>query len=380
MSRLLIALVLFAWPLAAAAQRPPLVVPDDPALVLERLPEGYAELMPRADTAPASLARIQALLMTAARTGDARLVARAEGELARFPADDHTPALLRARAYVAQYRHDFETARKWLDRLIAVAPRDGDARLARAQMSLVEGRLDGARADCAALAFGIDSGRGLLCAAALSQRRGEAEAAAGLLDRWLTLAATGDADVLRFALVMRAEAASRAGGSDADADAWFRRALALAPDDVRTLAAYSRHLRANGRPAEAYALLPQTPVSEHLQLERALAAHAAGLPQAPALIDTLARRYRQAHAIGAAPDLRDEAEFLLTLRGDAAAALLLARQNFDSQRDYEDVDLLRRAAAAAGRPHALQGLQAWAESQSLDLPPLPATDASEDGA
>src|SRR3546814_5164536 len=120
---------------------------------------------------------------------------------------------------------------------------------------------------------------------------------------------------------MRAEAASHAG--DADADGWFRRALELAPDDVRTLAAYSRHLRGDRRPAEAFALLPENPVSEHLQLERALAADAAGLSQAPALIDGLARLYRQAHAIGAEPDLRDEAEFLLTLRDDPAAALPL---------------------------------------------------------
>lgn len=375
MLRVLLALVLATLSLDAAAQRPPLVVPDDPATVLERLPEGYAELMPRAGDAPASLERIEALLRTAARTGDARLVARAEGELARFPQGDNAPAALRARAYVAQYRHDFEKAREWLDRLVAIAPRDGDALLARAQMSLVQGRLDEARADCSALAFGVDSGRGLLCVAALSQRRGEAEAAARLLDRWLALAATGDPDALRFALVMRAEAASHAG--DADADEWFRRALELAPDDVRTLAAYVRHLRGDGRAAEAFVLLPENPVSEHLQLERALAAQAAGLSQAPALIEALARLYRRAHAIGAEPDLRDEAEFLLTLRDDSAAALPLAQRNFDSQRDREDVDLLRRAAAAAGRPEALAQLRAWAVSQSLELP---ATGAGEDEA
>lgn len=365
---------LLLLPLCMGA-RPPLVVPDDPSTVLERLPEGYAALRPRADQAPSpspSLDQIQALLLTASRTGDARLVARAEGALARFPKDNTAPALMRARAHVAQYRHDFTTARRWLDRLIALEPRNGGARLARAQMSLVQGRLGDARADCAALTLGIDSGDGLLCTAALALRQGQYDAAAGLLDRWLEMSRAGDAEGRRYALVMRAEAASRAG--DGDAGLWFRRALELAPGNVRTLAAYSRHLRGAGRPEQALALLPESPVSEHLQLERVLAAHAAGVPEAPALAEALARRYEQARAVGTTPDLRDEAEFLLTLREDPAAALPLAQQNFQTQRDYEDVDLLRRAAMAADREQALQPLRAWAESQSLRLPPLqPAT-------
>ena len=51
-------------------------------------------------------------------------------------------------------------------------------------------------------------------------------------------------------------------------------------------------------------------------------------------------------------------------------ALDLALRNFADQRDYEDVDVLRRSALAARRPDALQPLQAWAATQGLSLAPV----------
>lgn len=354
------------------AQRPPAVVPAREDTVLERLPRGYAALMnaPTSNSREQQLARAQQLLNAAARTGDARLATHAEALLAKFPADDATPAVLRARAYAAQHRHNFDGAVRLLDRLIRIDPRDGDARLSRAQIELVRGRLDATRRDCATLAFGVDSGRGMLCVAALSQRIGETSAAASLLDR--LLAQSGNDDGLRrYALVMRAEVASRGGGDDAEA--YFKRALALAPDDVRTLAAYARHLRSRGQAAQVLRLLADAPDSDGLQLERALAADTAGAADAPALIAAQGRRYALARAVGSEPELRDEAEFALTLQDDPTRALALAVRNFTTQRDAEDVDLLLRAAAAAGQPQALQPLREWAAAQGLELPsPSPA--------
>lgn len=365
-------LLALSAPFSAPAQRPPLVVPSDPAAIVEQLPAGYAELMPRPEaqaTAPAALpAQIARLLATAASTGDARLVARAEALLASLPPGRDSPALLHARAYAAQYRHDFPAALELLDRAIERDPRAGDARLARAQILLVQGRLERARNECAALALGVDMDRGVLCAAAVALRSGQTDGAASVLDRWLDRGAGAGAETRRHALVIRAEAASR--GGDADADRWFRQALALAPGDVRTLAAYSRHLRAADRPREAVALLADAPATDHLALERALAARTAGHPEAGAMSEALARRFQLARSLGIEPDLRDEAEFLLSLRGNPDAALALAQRNFAEQRDYEDVSLLRRAALAAGRPEALQDLHAWSQSQQIELAPL----------
>jgi Tfp pilus assembly protein PilF len=364
--RFILAWVGVLLPLYALAQRPPAVVPERADVVVERLPDGYAMLMPRAE-APPSLATAQTLLETGARTGDARLITRAEAMLARLPGGRDRPDWIRAQAYAAQYRHDFQAALRLLDRAIRLDPRDGDARLARAQILLVQGGIEQARSECASLALAIDAGRGSLCVAAVSLRRGEYDTAARLLERWLARATPRD-EARRHVLVLRGEAASRRG--DADADVWFRRALALDPGDVRTLAAMSRHLRSSGRPAAAYDLLGGTPASDHLLLERALAAQAAGRPDARELADVLARRFALARTLGFEPDLRDEAEHALVLKRDPDVALRLAERNFAEQRDYEDVDLLRRAVMAADRPQAWEPVVAWASSQRLPLPPL----------
>lgn len=361
---LLIASLLLAT--TAWAQRPQALVPGDPDTVLERLPHGYAALTPAASspataTPAATAARARQLLTAAARSGDARLSTRADALLARLPADTRDDTVLLARAFSAQHRHDFAGAVAVLDALIARAPRNGAARLSRAQIQVVRGKLDLARADCAALVMGIDSGDGLLCVAMLSLRNGGHDAAVAALERYLQDAT--DADARRYALVMRAEVAARAG--DDDADAWFRRALALAPGDVRTLMAYARYLRGRGRDREIVSLLGAQPAHDGLRLQRTLAAYRLDPRQATALVTAQAQRFAAAHVAGSPPELRDEAEFLLVIRADPQTALALAQRNFSTQRDHEDVELLRRAALAAHRDDVLQQLHRWLQSQHL---------------
>ncbi len=370
MLRRFFVLLLAGAAFAANAARPPLVVPTDPDTVLERLPRGYSSLV--GQDAPKQVEdRIDRLLSTAASTGDARLVARADHLLTSLPSTQSSARILKARAYSAQYRHEFSAALKLLDTLVATYPRDGGARLARAQLHLIAGRLDLARADCMALLMGIDAGRAQVCAAAIALRRGDSETSIQLIHSWLAQSASDDV-LRRHVLSMRAETAARVGA--ADADAWFQRLLALTPGDVRSLVSYARYLRAAGRHQEVLALLADARDNDAMQLEAALAAHAARLPEASTLGAAVARRYQLARTLGAEPELRDEAEFLLVLRGDAAGALALAQQNFETQRDYEDVDLLARAALAAGEPAAFAPARAWARSQKVPLPALRGSD------
>ncbi|MGH8031681.1 MAG: tetratricopeptide repeat protein, partial [Luteimonas sp.] len=251
-----------------------------------------------------------------------------------------------------------------LDRAIATEPRDGSARLARAEIQMVRGNLDKARADCIALSLGVDTRHGILCVAALSFRRGDDRAAANLIDRWLQHTHTDDPQ-RRFALLMRGETASR--GGETDAGRWFNAALAIDRDDVRTLAAYVRHLRRRGRHADIVALLKDAPDTDALHLQHTLAAQALQLPQAAGMSAAQGRRYALAHSLGVQPELRDEADYLLTLRKDPRAALALAQQNFATQRDHEDVELMQRTSAAAGTPAAMRPVERWAASQQLAL-------------
>lgn len=368
MWRLLCLLLILHVPFAASAQRPQAFVPTDPDAVIERLPRGYAALMaaPKTTASRSTLEQANGLLAAAARTGDARLASRADALLSRFPANDARTEVLRLRAFSAQHRHDFAEAARLLDRWIARDPRAGDARLARAQIHTLGGRLDAARADCAALVLGVDAGDGMLCVAMLSMRQGQYPAAASVVGRWLAQNADGDRDGLRHALTMRGEIAARAG--DRDAERYFSDALALAPEDVRTLAAYARFLRGAGRFRDVDALLRGHPGHEGLQLQRALALRETDPAEAGVIAGTLARSYATARSLGREPELRDEAELLLSFRRDPQAALALAQRNFRDQRDVEDVDLLMRAAAAARRPDALLPLRTWAAAQRLPLP------------
>ncbi|KGQ20568.1 hypothetical protein LF41_1105 [Lysobacter dokdonensis DS-58] len=358
------ALVFLLLTLAASlahAQQPPYVVPTTPDTVLERLPRGYASLEPAAGPRAKPLDQANALLAAAARTGDARLATRAEAILAGIPRQ--TPDVRKARAFAAQHRHAFDDARALLSSVLVERPRDGGARLSRAQILLVQGRLSEARSDCTTLVLGIDSEAGQLCIAALVGRQGHYAAANTALDGWLVQSAH-DKRALRSVLVSRGEFASRMG--DPQADAFFARALALDRQDVRTLAAYARSLRARGRNAEALRLLAHAPDSDGLAVQAALAAHVAKAANAPALAASMRRRYALAHAVGATPELRDEAEFALVVGNDSKAALALAQKNFTQQRDYEDVDILLRAARAAARDDIVARTADWLRTSGID--------------
>lgn len=353
----------------AAAQRPPLVVPSRGDELVGRLPRGYSKLEPVTEStsgkslpASADIARIGGLLQAASMTGDARLAARADALLSRHPAAADNPDLLRLRAYSAQYRHDFSGALRLLDRLVALQPRNAAARMSRAEIQLVQGRIDRARADCRALALGIDADTGLLCAASLALRTGEYAAAGALLERLLDQFPANDPR-RSFALLARAEVAARAG--DAGADARYRQAMAAAPGDLRTRVSYARYLRGVGRDAQVELLLAGSEQSDTAQLQRTLAAVAAGRGNARLLAAAQARRYATTHALGSQPEMRDEAEFLLVVERQPAQALALALRNFEQQRDHEDVDILVRAAKEAGKPAALDGLRAWQQAQGM---------------
>lgn len=361
----LLALVLLVASNAALAQRPPLVVPTDPALVLETLPAGYRGFSTPALPGEPLLPRIQAMLDTAARTGDTRLSTRAQALLERLPANvANSPDALRARAFSAQHRHDFDQARALLGQVLAREPGDGGALLSRAQVNIVQGHLNQARSDCAVLALRVDADLGIVCTAALQLRMGDYPSAARLADRWLS-SEGGDPGLTRFVLMMRGDIASRL--AEPDATRWFERALALDPGDVRTRLAFARHLRRVQQPREALAMLATATESDTVLLQRALAARESGSTDAAVLSDRLGKRFQLARQTGSATELRDEAEYHLALRNDAARGLQLALENFRTQRDREDQELLQSAARAAKRPNALVGMTAWAKTERLRL-------------
>ncbi|GAB6195283.1 tetratricopeptide repeat protein [Lysobacter xanthus] len=361
----LVACIALASSGQARAQRPPARIPSNPDEVLERLPAGFSAATAHRPGRTAPPQQILSMLALAATTGDTRLSERAQRLLDAYPRNTPNTEIVRARAFAAQHRHDFAESLMQLERLLALSPRDGDALLSRAQIQLVQGRVDRTRVDCGRLSLQIDAGLGMLCAASLSLRLQQWTTAATFADRWLS-AAGGDPALRRYGLLLRGEIASRAG--EPDADRWFTHAMTLGSGDVRSIAAFSRHLRRNGRDMAAIQMLRAAPLTDTLLLEHALAAQHVQAPEVAALRAELGRRFALAHATGQPTELRDEAEYELSLQRNPARALDLALRNFESQRDAEDVELLVRTAKAARRPRALDGLRAWAASQHVPVP------------
>jgi Tfp pilus assembly protein PilF len=361
-----LSLLLFCGTVSAAPY-----VPESDAIVLERLPE-------QADPSLKALKRMRAALrvnpsnldvavpvakwaIEAARaTGDPRFLGQAQAALAPWwtMSDPPAPALL-LRATLEQSQHDFVGALADLDRLIAIAPANAQARLTRATVLTVIGQYDKARRDCASLTALTSPLTVAACDAAPASLSGDAENAYHNLTQSLERPREAPA-VREWGETLAAEIAARRGDAVA-AETHFRAALAVDSRDAYLRAAYADFLINQGRPRDALPLVRDETKNDSLLLRLALAEQA--LPDQRAAFDRhrseLAARFEAARARGDSLHRREEARFKLTIENDARAALGLARENWNVQREPADLRVLREAAHAAGDTAAIRMADNW---------------------
>jgi len=352
--------------------------PADDGIVLERLPEALDPALAELKRMRAALranpndldhaARLARRCIEAAReTGDPRFLGQAQAALAPWwaAADPPPPALL-LRATVKQSQHDFPGALADLDRLLAVRAGDGQALLTRATILTVLGRYADAQRDCAKL---VRLASGLVtttCLAGASSLNGDAAGAyRGLVQ---ALARAGDtAGTRAWALTLAAEIAARRGEAGA-ADIHFREALALDPRDAYLVAAYADFLLGQARAREAASLLADSAKNDALLLRLALAERS--LPDKRSEFADhrreLADRFAAARRRGDTVHLREEARFRLDVENDIPAALILAKANWNVQREPADLRILAAAARASGENDARRTVTDWLASTRLE--------------
>ncbi len=368
--------VFFRPPASADVPR----LPGADAEILERLPLRASEPRERArrrlsgvlasdpadlDTA-LSLARLDIELSRA--RSDPRYLGYAQAALSRWwDLASPPPEVLVIRATVRQSLHDFEGALGDLDRVVAIAPADPQAWITRSVVLAVRGRYAEAEESCRPLARLATELVFSVCETSIDAVTGRAGPAHDRLEAALRQARRPSLPEIEWATSTLGEIDLRLG-RDGDAETAFSTALAMDPDDPYVAAAYADLLLDLGRPDEAVKLVAGRTDNDGLLLRLALAEAKARAPDAAHHVELLRARFEASRMRGDVVHRREEARFELALRGDAGAALRLARANWDVQREPWDVRVLLESALAAGDPAAAEPALAFLDEHRLEDP------------
>ena len=141
-------------------------------------------------------------------------------------------------------------------------------------------------------------------------------------------------------------------GDDAAAEHWLREGLQGAPDDFYLRAACADVLLRQGRPAETLELLKGYESMEPMLLRIAIAHRLRGDGSGAPAQALLASAFEVEEKRGDAVHRREQARYYLDVDPHPAAALVAAQQNWQVQREPEDVLILLRAAQASHEPEA----------------------------
>ena len=378
------AAVLIAMSAAAAASPPGGATPfrpTDAGFVVAELPggsrarDGFARQLELSRSDPERAARLAAALLEQARlSAQPQFYGRAESVLSPWMARPAVPGpLLILEANILQQRHEFAAAIELLDRAIAQDPRSRQARLMRANVRIVTGDFERARPDCAWLLGSGEQWTGSVCIAQVLGSTGQLPRARALLERLTADAAVSSTgqnqpgqgpttEVLAWSLSVRADLAVRAGALQ-EAEQLLSRALALTPAGDYTRLALADVLITENQLAAAAQVLDTARPNVGLLLRRAIVQSRAqeGGPQGA--MAELKERLTVSAQRGERTHLREETwlalEFPDAGAGTRQAALALARDNFNAQRETEDIRLFARAVIAARDPAALASLKTW---------------------
>lgn len=337
--------------------------PNDPAMVELRQMRAALAKSPDDSRAAARLALRYFRLATA--EGDPRYVGYAEAALRSWREPDAPVQVMFARGVLRQYRHDFEGALKDFERVVQLEPKHEEARSWRAALFMVQASYDAAGRECAELARGADELVAIGCGARLGGLTGKSREAYARLAAAVERNPQAERATRLWALTHLAELASRLGDATG-AERHYREALDLGLTDNFLLASYADFLLEQGRPADVVRLLESWVRSDTLLLRLALAERVLNLPAAKAHEQALADRFAAAALRGERLHMGEEARFLLQLKGDPPAALAVAAENWESQREPRDAAVFLEAAAAQRDSKAAAPVLRWLQESGFE--------------
>jgi len=303
------------------------------------------------DAAPQSLAAAIALANAyidySRQIGDAHYAGYAEAVITPWRTRAAPPAsVLLTEATILQYRHQFTAARELLQRALRIDAHNGQAWLTLATLDMVQGDYPRVGKECAEVTNDAGLDVGLACLGNLRSYTGHAQQSLLLLGQ--AEAPSGDASPSYLAWVhgLLAESAERLGDW-ARAEADYRAALALLPQDNFLLVAYADFLLDRDRAREVLPLLAGHEQSDTAFLRIALAQAALHSPDVVRDTWIMGARFAALRQRGSEYFGREESRFALSLQHDPQAALDLALRNWQVQRAPWDARVVLEAAQAA---------------------------------
>lgn len=383
---LAIAVILLALTGAAATAAP--YRPSDDSMILERVParsdlERLAPLRAAVAARPADLGAALALatgyIEIGRRNSDPRFIAYAQATLLSWLARPHPPEpALVLQAIALQYLHQFDGSLALLERALALAPLDGQAWLTRAALLELRGNYPQARLACARLVRTADELTALTCLKSVDGRNGHLAASYAALESLAGVDSRLPAALRAWRLSVAAEMAERLG-DDRVAEADLREALRDAGDDPYLKATYADLMLRLNRPQEVITLLQGSEAQDPLLLRLAIAGRRTGSPQAARWAQAYEERLRAAQRDHDYTHQREQAMYLLEVRGDARAALTAAASNWAVQREPADLRIYARVAQRAQSAPDCAAIATWLAMSHYEdraLPALPAPDAA----
>lgn len=362
----LIVLASLIWERVAAVPH----IPESEAIVLEHVPAAAAtrkleplrvRLAAHPDDLQSTLLLARGYLEIGRANADPRFVSYAQATLIPWLSRARPdPAVLTLAATALQYLHRFDEALALLDRALAQQSTNGQAWLTKATILQVQGRFEAARQACRPLILSSGHLIALTCLSSVNSLTGHLNESYLALSRVFSDDPRLEPAVRVWILDQLADMAQRAG-DDQTAEADLLSALHVTPQDGYSKGDYADLLLRQGRNSEVVQLLRADESQDNLLLRLAIAATRLHSAEARRWNDMFQARYEAARRDGDFTHLREQARFLLEVRGDAGDALGLAERNWQVQREPADVRIYFAAATAAGNRAALRNLETWIE-------------------
>jgi len=355
------------WATATAAPR----IPRTDDTVLEHVPAAAAtrgleplraRLAAHPDDQQTALLLAQGYLDIGRANGDPRFVSYAEATLNPWLARPlPAPAVLVLAASALQYLHRFNDALVLLDRALAAQSENGQAWLTKAAILEVQGRFEESRKACRPLVHSAGQLIALTCLTSVNSLTGQLGASYAALQAVFRDDPRLPPGVRIWIREQLADMAERSGDQRA-AEEQLLAALRVAAQDPYVKADYADLLLREKRDAEVVRLLRGDEQQDNLLLRLAIAGMRLHNAAGKIWSDQFQARYEAARRDGDYTHLREQARFLLEVRGRPAEALALAKRNWQVQKEPADVRVYAAAAAATDSLQETREILQWMQT------------------